>query len=159
MAKTIKHQGYPFVIATELRDRGYGRTGMDFLISPFNPCDWIITNPPFSLSEQFILRSIEHGKPFAFLLKSQYWHATSKLKIFEQYRPEAVLPLTWRPNFLFDQKERKSGSPLMEVYWTVWGSKPAKQTIYCPLPRPKSDKKRGDEYGLFKNYSSIPQAE
>ena len=46
--------------------------GTDFLQSSIDAADWIITNPPFSLAEAFIRRAAELGKPFAFLLKSQY---------------------------------------------------------------------------------------
>lgn len=139
MCKTMYDMGYTQLIASDLYETGYGASGYDYLTFSAPGCDWIITNPPFSLSEQFIQRSIDHGKPFALLLKSQYWHAASRRKIFESFRPEAVLPLTWRPNFLFTEPKiagRKNGKPLMEVYWTVWGNKPAKYTIYQPLIKP-----------------------
>src|SRR5690606_41708421 len=42
------------------------------------PISWIITNPPFKDSVAFINRAIQIGKPFAYLLKSQYWHARNK---------------------------------------------------------------------------------
>lgn len=48
--------------------------------SSIDAADWIITNPPFSLAEAFIRRAAELGKPFAFLLKSQYWNATCRMK-------------------------------------------------------------------------------
>ena len=61
------------VYATDILD------GTDFLKSSIDAADWIITNPPFSLAEAFIRRAAELGKPFAFLLKSQYWNATCRL--------------------------------------------------------------------------------
>ncbi len=121
------------VLATELHHQGYGFGGVDFLTTPTQACDWIITNPPFKLAEQFIKRCIEHGKPFAMLLKSQYWHSAKRRALFEHHRPTAVLPLTWRPDFHFGAK---GGSPTMECAWTVWGSSPATTTNYSPLKRP-----------------------
>ncbi|MDF2635405.1 MAG: hypothetical protein K0R78_2279 [Pelosinus sp.] len=134
MSEALRELGYG-VIPTELHDRGYGSCGIDYLETINTPgyCDWIITNPPFSLSEQFIRKSIEHGKPFAMLLKSQYWHSAKRRILFEEFRPQAVLPLTWRPDFLFGSK---SGSPTMECIWTVWGTESAKETIYRPLIKP-----------------------
>lgn len=135
MSEVFKERGYE-VCSSDLHDRGYGVVGVDFLSTPrvdIKRSEWIITNPPFSLSEQFIRKAINHGLPFALLLKSQYWHSSKRRKIFEEYRPEAVLPLTWRPDFLFG---KKSGSPTMECIWTVWGTEPAKQTLYIPLVRP-----------------------
>lgn len=113
------------------------KTGTDFLTAPLIPCKWIITNPPFSQSEQFIRRCLEHKKPFALLLKSQYWHAKKRLDLFREHMPTYVLPLTWRPDFLFDDQKRGHGSPLMDVMWVVWGKDPAEQTAFYPLDKPQ----------------------
>jgi hypothetical protein len=136
MSKTLESLGYE-VVSSDLHDREYGIVGIDFLETSridIDRSEWIITNPPFSLSEQFIRKCIEHHLPFALLLKSQYWHSSRRRKLFEEYKPKAVLPLTWRPDFLFGSK---SGSPTMECIWTVWDSKPSSQTIYVPLQKPK----------------------
>jgi hypothetical protein len=132
MVKAMQENGYS-VIATEKYPRGYGITGRDFLTADLVPCDWIITNPPFSLAEEFIKKCAIHQQPFALLLKSQYWHSQKRYNLFQQYRPSAVLPLTWRPDFLFGAK---SGSPTMEVIWTVWDSSIPQQTVYSPLKKP-----------------------
>lgn len=121
------------VVASELHWQGYGFGGVDFLSVAAPTCDWIITNPPFKLAERFIERCIEHRKPFAMLLKSQYWHSSKRRSLFERHRPVAVLPLTWRPDFHFGAK---GGSPTMECVWTVWGATPATATQFLPLQRP-----------------------
>lgn len=113
--------------------------GTDFLKSSIDAADWIITNPPFSLAEDFIRRAAKIEKPFAFLLKSQYWHASKRMALFEDISPSYILPLTWRPDFFF--KERipgEKGSPLMDVMWCVWLTPWMRnvQTTYRPLPRP-----------------------
>ena len=126
MAEIMGQMGYR-VIPTDLYDRNYGTADKDYIGSSYIPCDWIITNPPFSLSVQFIERSIYHGRPFASLLKSQYWHSKSRTHLFNRFRPKAVLPLTWRPDFLFGSKK---GAPTMECLWTVWDNKPSITTEY-----------------------------
>lgn len=113
--------------------------GTDFLKSSIDAADWIITNPPFSLAEDFIRHAAKIEKPFAFLLKSQYWHASKRMALFEEIPPSYILPLTWRPDFFFKERENgNSGSPLMDVMWCVWLTPWMKnvQTIYKPLPRP-----------------------
>lgn len=127
LANVLRANWY-FVIGTDIQ------TGTDFLTCDVVPCDWIITNPPFSLAEQFIRKCVEFKKPFALLLKSQYWHAKSRLSLFREHPPRYVLPLTWRPDFLF--KTRGKGSPLMDVMWVVWDERPAAHTEYFPLERP-----------------------
>ena len=113
--------------------------GTDFLKSSIDAADWIITNPPFSLAEDFICRAAKIEKPFAMLLKSQYWHASKRMALFEDIPPSYILPLTWRPDFFFKERENgNSGSPLMDVMWCVWLTPWMRnvQTIYRPLPRP-----------------------
>ncbi|GAB7057372.1 hypothetical protein JCM16163A_41210 [Paenibacillus sp. YK5] len=84
---------------------------------PLEGCHAIITNPPFNLSADFILKAIGEADVVAMVLKSQYWHASKRTKLFQQYPPAYVLALNWRPDFL--NKER-GGSPTMECLWTVW---------------------------------------
>ena len=131
------------VISTELHGQGFGIEGVDYLDASLpDGVQCIVTNPPFRLAEQFIRRSIEHGLPFAMLLKSQYWHSAKRRALFETHRPSAVLPLTWRPDFHFGSK---GGSPTMECIWTVWGTEPADFTIYAPLLRATQAAKQGDQ--------------
>ena len=117
------------VVATDIQ------TGTDFLTADLpEGVQWIITNPPFSLAEQFIRKSAEHNVPFAMMLKSQYWHAAKRITLFSDVRPAYMLPLTWRPDFLFGT--RGNGSPLMDVTWCVWMTESSK-TEYIPLIKPR----------------------
>jgi hypothetical protein len=122
----------PGRLARRLRDHGY-LVGTDFLSARMD-CAWIITNPPFSLAEAFIRHAIFLRRPFAFLLKSQFWHAARRRALFELHRPAEILALSWRPDFLFGAK---GGAPTMECVWTVWDSTPARETLFDVLPRPK----------------------
>jgi hypothetical protein len=133
MSNVISNNGY-FVVSSDLNDFNYGIPEVDFLKS--NTClgDWIITNPPFKESEAFIRKCISFKVPFALLLKSQYWHSKNRLKLFNDHVPKYILPLTWRPDFLYGQK---GGSPTMECLWTVWDSEPSITTEYIPLKKHK----------------------
>lgn len=101
--------------------------------------DWIITNPPFSVSAEFIERSIKRNKPFAFLLKTQYWHSAKRFKLFTEYPPSFVLPLTWRPSFTGQKNS------LLDVIWCVWIGA-TNITQYIPLEKPKgaNDERKAD---------------
>lgn len=127
MADEIRRQGYD-VTATDISG------GKDFLTCNPPSVDMIITNPPFSLAEEFIRRAAEIGLPFAFLLKSQYWHAAKRRDLFMAHKPKYILPLTWRPDFLWKQNGR--GSPLMDVMWCVWLGG-GDWTLYYPLEKPR----------------------
>jgi len=115
MAEVIKQYGHE-VIATDLRETGYGEGGVDFLLED-RKCDAIITNPPFNISQEFIQHALSQARIVAMLLKSQYWHAAKRTSLFNVMRPAFVLPLTWRPDFMGGER---GGAPTMEVAWTVW---------------------------------------
>ena len=127
MVRVMSNRGYS-VIGTDVS------FGYDYLSPNLDvPSEWIITNPPFALAQQFIERSIEHKRPFAMLLKSQYWHSAKRRKLFEDHPPLYVLPLTWRPDF------SGKGNSLMDVIWCVWLGD-AKCTFYQPLEKPKKER-------------------
>lgn len=112
-----------------------GNSGTDFLLTnneDYKDVHAIITNPPFNLSEAFIVKALSIAPIVAMVLKSQYWHAKKRLPVFTANPPAYVLPLTWRPDFLNGEK---GGAPTMEVMWTVW-VKGDNLTKYIPLTKP-----------------------
>ena len=116
MSKVIEQHGL-LVISTDLREAGYGEGGVDFLMSAPRECDAIITNPPFALSADFVERAVTIAPVVALLFKSQFWHSKKRQPIFERNPPAWVLPLTWRPDFMFGER---GGAPTMDCLWTVW---------------------------------------
>jgi len=136
MSNVLAQYGHT-VLSTDLRESGFGIGGVDFLQDSgmcdlYAGCGAIITNPPFNVSGEFITTALRRAPIVAMLLKSQYWHAAKRAKLFEAHRPAYVLPLTWRPDFMNGER---GGSPTMEVAWTVWidGQHGAE---YRPLSRP-----------------------
>ena len=136
MVAAIRECGYNGVYGTDISD-GFDFLSPDVFKRLLVPFDWIITNPPFALAEDFIRRAASTGKPFAFLLKAQYWHAKNRMSLFEELPPSYILPLTWRPDFFF--KDTHGGSPLMDVMWCVWLTPQIRsvQTVYRPLAKPR----------------------
>jgi hypothetical protein len=59
MAKVLEEY-FGEVRCADVHPYGYGEV-KDFLAIPFeaNSCDWVITNPPFKLGEQFVLRALK----------------------------------------------------------------------------------------------------
>lgn len=137
LADVFKALGFP-VDASDLRHTGYGEGGIDFLNPPddrfFFRHELLVTNPPFALAEEFIRTMYGICGRFALLLKSNYWNAKGRLKLWDDCTPSDHHPLTWRPAFL--AKER-GNSPLMDCDWWIWDvSKP--KLPDRPLPRPKA---------------------
>lgn len=119
------------VVSTDLEDYGYGTGGLDFLNADDCLGDCIITNPPFSLAGEFIRKSARFGVPFAMLLKSTFWHAEKRRKLFEETGPLAIFAMTWRPVFIPELGK----SSTMDFVWTVWDREPSPVCGYAPAQR------------------------
>jgi len=119
------------VISTDLHDRGYGHSNMNFLTADCS-CDGIITNPPFNLAAEFIERCAQKEVPFAMLTKATFWHAKKRQNLFNQTKPLAVIALTWRPAM----SPERGKSATMDFIWTVWSKKPYHLTNYILASKP-----------------------
>lgn len=58
ICKPLIDAGYD-VVASDLVDRGYGQTGVDFLMEWQPRAPNIITNPPFKMAQEFALKSLD----------------------------------------------------------------------------------------------------
>lgn len=121
-------------IGTDLVDRDYlgHEHTMDFLETNVRLAPGIITNPPFSLAAKFIHHAHHLGVDYmALLLKSTFWHAERRRRLFELWTPRRIYAMTWRPDFL------KKGAPTMDCMWCVWdGLNVNRETSYRLLRQP-----------------------
>ena len=133
MVDVIKKYTSKNIYASDLSPQRNDIHTFDFLSgipSQIDTSYMIITNPPFKISAQIIEKSFEHGfTKLALLLKSTYYHASSRTELFEKYRPTKILPLNWRPDFL------GLGSPTMEVSWFYWDKPCSNTTCYDILSK------------------------
>lgn len=141
ISKQLIAAGYD-VTSTNLIDRGYGSSPIDFLRveNRFERMpSSIVTNPPFSLSDEFLVHAlvilgIEH---VAMLLPNGIWHAKNRVKLFHLHKPSLILPLTWRLDVT------GGGAPTMNCCWYVWTTLLPPIEGYYPLV---SDEKHPGRY-------------
>lgn len=138
IARVLEAAGHD-VVASDIRDTGYGEGGVDYLAKPEAPddayeFDAVITNPPFSHAEDVIRRALRDAPLVAMLLGNDYWHAASRARLFNSRKPRAVLALTWRPIFLVE----RGSSPLANMAWTVWDDEHEGDTRYLVVNKPPS---------------------
>lgn len=138
ISRVLLANGYT-VASTDLRHTGYGLGGVNFLQakpSPDTPAQGIFSNPPFDLAEAFIRHALEvcEVEYLALLLKSNYWHAKSRVALKQKHPPTGEHPVTWRIAFL---EEERGKSPLMDCTWYVW-DKNATEVRNDPIMRPQA---------------------
>lgn len=128
LSKVLEAHGYN-VVSTDLRDRGYGESGVDFLeidnTYPFD-CD-IITNPPYKYALEFVeqaLSLVSDGHKVAMFLKLSFLEGRGRRAFFEKYPPQYVYVSSGRINCCknadFSAENVKNHSSAVAYAWFVW---------------------------------------
>jgi len=92
--------------------------GIDFFNYPVPECDYIISNPPYSLKGEVFKRLFEIGKPFAMLVGVVgLFESEKRFSMFEKNQFE-IMYLNRRVAYFKDYKEQKPSlnPPFSSVY-------------------------------------------
>ncbi len=90
--------------------------GQDFFAMDVPECDYIISNPPYSLKHRVIMRLYEIGKPFAMLINFQgIFDHRERFEIFRKKRVE-MLWLSPRVNFSSKNNSTTTNAPFQSGY-------------------------------------------
>lgn len=129
LSKVFAKHGYT-VISTDLVDRGYGISGIDFLSVPKGKYDLshmdIITNPPYSLAKEFVKHALDllpdSGK-LAMFLKLTFMESKSRKDLFVATPPYRLYVSSSRlqcaKNGDFDKYTKGVGTAVA-YGWYVW---------------------------------------
>lgn len=95
---------------------GHIETGQDFFEMDVPECDYIISNPPYSLRNEVFERLYEIGKPFAMLINFQgIFDHRKRFEMFRNNRVE-MLWLSPRVDFIKPDGGGKNGVPFQSGY-------------------------------------------
>jgi len=121
MAKVL-NEYFGEVRSSDIYDYGFGAT-RDFLKHPYevNCCDWMITNPPFRLAEDFILKSLRLAREgVAILARTVFLESVGRHeRIFSRNPPTIVAQFTERVPMVKGRLD-KSASTATGYCWLVW---------------------------------------
>jgi len=95
----------------------YGVNGLDFLMTTGRTVDNILTNPPFSLAEQFIEHALKIAqKKSAFLLRLAFLEGQRRYKLFTEHPPAKIIVISRRLPFCINGQWEKTGA----VFGHAW---------------------------------------
>lgn len=95
----------------------------DFLLNQ-RECDAIVTNPPYTLKDEFLERAYIIGKPFAFLLPLTTFDSVKRRSLFAKYGVEVIfLP----KRVAFTTPSGKVGGAWFAVAWFCGNMKIGKE--------------------------------
>ena len=125
LSQVFEQRGY-LVKSTDLIDRGYGESGVDFLqcTKPF--CGDIVTNPPYKFAQQFVekaLSLVSDGHRVAMFLKLTFMEGKGRKTLFTQTPPKYIFVSSSRllcaKNGEFE-KMREGGGSAVAYGWYIW---------------------------------------
>lgn len=101
------------------------------------PVDLILTNPPFSLAQEFINHSLVHASCVILLLRLNFLASIKRYDWWRQIPPTALHVLSKRPSFT------GSGTDATDYAWFVWDKtdKLDKGIRFVPPPTPEQTKR------------------
>lgn len=106
------------------------KEGYDFLEWQPEDFDCIVTNPPYSLKQQFLERCYKLGKPFALLLPLTTFETKKRQDLFRKHGVEILfLPSRVRFETPTGRKEDES-SPWFATMWVTNGLNIGKQMTF-----------------------------
>ena len=138
------------VFASDIHDYGYGQVGVDFLDvgGAFSKPDWVITNPPFKLAEEFAI----HGqaisrKGCAMLVRTSFLEGIGRHdRLFTKHRPTTIAQFSERVPMVKGRLD-KDASTATSYCWVLWEKSGAGGTTdFVWIPPCRKALERDDDY-------------
>jgi hypothetical protein len=144
MAKVLKEY-FGEVQTADAYSYGYGAV-RDFLTHPYetNAVDWVITNPPFRLAEDFVLRSLQVARRgVAILARTVFLESAGRYgAIFRDTPPSKFAQFVERVPMVKGRLDEKA-STATGYAWLVWekNAPPTPRLMWVPPCRRKLERK------------------
>jgi hypothetical protein len=148
MAKVLKEY-FGEVRCSDAHAYGYGPV-RDFLSVPYetNAVDWVITNPPFRLAEEFVLRSLDVARQgVAMLVRTVFLESVGRYnRLFRESAPSKFAQFVERVPMVRGRLDPKA-TTATGYAWLVWehGSSDHSRVVWIPPCRRQLE--RTNDYG------------
>lgn len=148
MAKVLRNY-FAEVRCSDAYHYGYGPI-RDFLTHPYetNAVDWVITNPPFRLAEEFVLRSLQvarHG--VAILARTVFLESSGRYReIFSEQPPAIFAQFVERVPMVKGRLDNKA-TTATGYAWFVWYKNNTSHPALRWIPPCRRDLERAGDYG------------
>ncbi len=146
MAATLAEY-FASVRSSDIHPFGFGET-LDFLAAPEEiSADWIVTNPPFRLAEEFVRRALRLASVgTAMLVRTNFIEGIGRYgRLFGRMPPAIVAQFAERVPILRGRVDRNA-STATGYCWLVWTKAAAPETRLVWIPPCRWDLERPGDY-------------
>ncbi len=131
----------------DIEDYGYGMVQNFLTYNPENPIDWIITNPPFILAQDFVLHALNQAtRGVAILARTLFLESFGRYNaIFRRHRPTTVAQFVERVPMVKGRLD-KHASTATSYCWLVWDKSKPKTTELEWIPPCRKNLDKSTDY-------------
>lgn len=124
IARALESRGLR-VAASDLYNRGYGTTGVDFLATFYQSHSNLITNPPFDLAEEFVAKGLAVATDrLCLLMRLAFIEGGGRYeRVWRDDPPTRVWAFSERIRIVKNRVEAR-GSSMTPYAWYVWDRRP-----------------------------------
>lgn len=115
-------EAFETVRASDVFDYGFGYGVEDFLLEKTrHQCDWLVTNPPFVIAEDFWVKAMSVATiGVAFLTRPGFLEGTGRYeRIYSRRRPNLILQYAERLPMVKGRCEKMAGTAT-QYLWSIW---------------------------------------
>lgn len=137
------------VRSTDTHDYGYGDVADYLATKPLKGgYDWLITNPPFRLAEEFALKAIKEARVgVAMLVRTVFIESVGRYRnLFDPFPPTYFAQFTERVPMVKGRLDSRA-STATGYCWIVWRKPIATETKVVWIPPCRKVLERPDDYG------------
>ena len=138
------------VHASDIHDYGAGFPARDFLFpGPLPEVDWVITNPPFRLAEQFIMRGLEVANAgVAVIVRSAFVEGVGRYdRLFSKTPPNLIVQFVERVPMVRGRYD-PNASTATSYCWLVWFRSGALNVGFEWIPPCRKQLEREEDYDI-----------
>ena len=122
MSKVLKDSGYK-VYSSDLNDYGFGLSYVDYLLTvkPDDNIQSVVTNPPYKLAKEFILRTLDYDiQKSAFLLRLSFLESIRRYDQLFHDNPPIRVHVFKKRLTIWRGDEERAGNGTVAYAWFVW---------------------------------------
>ena len=123
LSKELLKYDFEKVYSSDLVNRGYGESGLDFLKMNTIFQGNIITNPPYKYAEEFVRKGISlvpKGNLVCMFLKITFLEGQKRRALFEEFPPKYVAVFSSRQKCAKNGDFENTGSSAACYAWFIW---------------------------------------
>lgn len=151
---------FQWVMASDIEDRGFGGLLDFFKATDDLQFDWVITNPPFNKSEDWVLKALGHSKVgVAAFVRLAFLETKGRYeRLFSNSQPTYVLPFVERVP-IHKGKLTAIGTTAAAYCWMVWmhDTKPYTTLEWIPPCRKQLEKEEDYRHGQHESRDCYPE--